>query len=359
MKNIVYYISDHGFGHTTRSIAILRELLNYENIQVTMKTGKPLSFLKNSLKKFNNIEFSHSSNDVGLILKENSLQVDKETLQLKVRGWVNNWHHQIGEEAKFLNKNNIDMIISDITPWVFPAADRARVPAIAISNFTWYDQYKELIGKDRAVEIIGDAYQKVNLFLQYPLHLDSEKVKNIKEIGFLCRKFNQEKINSIKNDWIQNDKQNIFVGIGKSLSPAILRNINFQDLKKYNWLFTDNIEIEGDNIYVIPENELEIQNYIAASDYVLAKPGWGTVAESLLAQVPMLLLNLQEIPETRKIIKDIKKMGTGLTIDIDDFYNLENIETKLNDLDQLNQENFDYENQRKEVASIIHNYINT
>ena len=34
MKTILYYISEHGLGHLTRSIAIIRELQNHANIMI-------------------------------------------------------------------------------------------------------------------------------------------------------------------------------------------------------------------------------------------------------------------------------------------------------------------------------------
>lgn len=357
MKKIAFYISDHGLGHTTRSIAIIRELIKYDDLEITIKTSKPLNFMKKSLNLYSNIDFIKSDNDVGLILKNNSFEVDRETMQLQVRGWVNNWHELIMNEASFLDNNNFDLVISDITPWIFPAADKVGVKSIAISNFTWYDQYKELLDRDRSVETVGDAYKKVDLFLRYPFNLGLEKARDYEEIGFLSRKSNQEKINYIKANIENNNRKIVFVGIGKSLNSDILNNINFKEYDNYFWLFTAGVDIKGGNIYNIPENELEIQNYIAASDYVITKPGWSTVSEALLASVPMLLINLTEIPETRKIIKDIKKMKAGLSLDLDDFYNLNNIESKFSQLDKLDMKTNKYKNTVDTVAKRIYNYI--
>ena len=39
MKKILYYVSDHGKGHATRSIAIIQEMLKH-NIEVNVRNTK-------------------------------------------------------------------------------------------------------------------------------------------------------------------------------------------------------------------------------------------------------------------------------------------------------------------------------
>ena len=51
MNNIAFYISDHGFGHASRSIAIIRELIKKDNLKIYIKTSSPLELIKNSLKE--------------------------------------------------------------------------------------------------------------------------------------------------------------------------------------------------------------------------------------------------------------------------------------------------------------------
>ncbi len=52
MKNIVFYISDHGFGHASRNIPIIRYILGVKNnIKIHIKTGINQGlFIKDSLK---------------------------------------------------------------------------------------------------------------------------------------------------------------------------------------------------------------------------------------------------------------------------------------------------------------------
>ena len=58
MKNIVFYISDHGFGHASRNIPIIRYILEVKNnIKIYIKTGINQGlFIKDSLKDLKNVE---------------------------------------------------------------------------------------------------------------------------------------------------------------------------------------------------------------------------------------------------------------------------------------------------------------
>ena len=91
MKNIVFYISDHGFGHASRSIAIIKELIKKDNFKIYIKTSKPLDFIKNSLKEKNNIYFAYLKTDIGLILKKNSFKLDKDLLVDELEDWFKEW----------------------------------------------------------------------------------------------------------------------------------------------------------------------------------------------------------------------------------------------------------------------------
>lgn len=49
MKTIAYYISDYGFGHASRSIAVIRKLLNHPEVEIMICHSFALSFIKESL----------------------------------------------------------------------------------------------------------------------------------------------------------------------------------------------------------------------------------------------------------------------------------------------------------------------
>lgn len=91
MKTIEFAITDHGFGHASRNIPLIRYILkSNKDIKIIIKTGKAQGeFISSNLEEFKHrIEYYFSPMDVGLVLKKGSLDVDKEALDKKVREYI-------------------------------------------------------------------------------------------------------------------------------------------------------------------------------------------------------------------------------------------------------------------------------
>ena len=65
--------------------------------------------------------------DLGLILKENSLDTDKERLSEEVIKYINSWDDRIKSEKKFLMNKKVNLVVSDIVPWVFKASKELEI----------------------------------------------------------------------------------------------------------------------------------------------------------------------------------------------------------------------------------------
>ena len=78
MTNICFYISDYGYGHASRDIAIVRKILNEnKDVKIFVKTDGPFHFVRQSLPQ-KNVEVIQTKNDIGVVFKGNSVSVDKE-----------------------------------------------------------------------------------------------------------------------------------------------------------------------------------------------------------------------------------------------------------------------------------------
>ena len=175
MKNIVFYISDHGFGHASRNIPIIRYILEVKNnIKIYIKTGINQGlFIKDSLKDLKNskkVIFELKNIDIGLVLKKNSLDIDQEKLEKKVEEYIDSWKDLKEKESIFLKENNIDLIISVIVPWVFECSENLKIKSLLISNFTWIDIYKEYLSENICNKYKG-VYKKAKYVFLYDLYI--------------------------------------------------------------------------------------------------------------------------------------------------------------------------------------------
>lgn len=53
------------------------------------------------------------------------------------------------------------------------------------------------------------------------------------------------------------------------------------------FVVSSNMNVSGKNAHHIPHHYTESQNYVAAADVIISKPGWGTVGEAIICNKPL------------------------------------------------------------------------
>ena len=96
MKKIVYYITDHGKGHATRSVAIIRELQKL-GIDVIVRNSNCKELIQNSIPGINIIS---SRTDVGLVVKKDGISVDKDKSKYEMNDWIQSLNKNARKEKE-------------------------------------------------------------------------------------------------------------------------------------------------------------------------------------------------------------------------------------------------------------------
>lgn len=311
MNRIAFYISDHGFGHAARNIAIIESLMEQdENLYITIKTGSSLiNFMGRSLNKYSpRISYHPMNTDIGLVLKLGTMEIDREALLAKLKKFISTWDSLIEQEKEWLGDNKIDLVVSDIVPWVFKSARLAEIKSVFISNFTWIEIYKELF-EEKVFEEYLHCYQDADLALLYPLVGDiSGHFEVSKNIGMSCRSFNDKNVREIK---VKYKIPIIYMSVGRSVDLQCIIDVGGLP---YQFIYTEGIKLKGKNTELLPIEIDNTQDYIKAADYIITKAGWGTVAEAICAQKPMLVLRRDEVVEDRVTFKKLMDLEIALPI---------------------------------------------
>ncbi|QIZ05637.1 hypothetical protein HFZ78_01840 [Priestia megaterium] len=317
MKTIAYYISDYGYGHASRSIAVIRKLLKDPKVKIIVCHSFALSFIKESLHS-NRVSYRAIKTDVGYFLEKDSIQPDKERLFEEYKNFVADWDFKVGREHDFLKLNYIDLVVSDISPLPFEAAQRLVIPSIGLSNFTWYTAYQDLID-DGELKPYKEAYQKMTHF--YSLAGSNENLNvPTNQYGFFSRDVELQEVRRIRNLINPNDHQHvIFLGLGMKIDVGSLEQLPIWDSPDCLFLVSSNVQVNRSNVFQMPTDYLESQNYIAASDLVISKAGWGMIGEAMNANVPLLILNRASMKEDQNTINYLNKHHLCNTMEWDDF----------------------------------------
>lgn len=103
-KQYVFYITNHGYGHASRNVAIIKKMFEMdENIVIHVKTDEErIRFLKRNLEELGEkIVYYSGYTDVGLILNPDTLQVDAAALESEVCRELAYWDSYIQKETAF------------------------------------------------------------------------------------------------------------------------------------------------------------------------------------------------------------------------------------------------------------------
>jgi uncharacterized protein (TIGR00661 family) len=321
MTSICFYISDYGYGHASRDIAIIRRILDeFNDIKIYVKTDGPFHFVQQSLPP-KNVEVIQTKNDVGVVFRENRIIVDREQTKNMLGEWLSSWDEYIHIEKRFCEMHKIDLILSDITPQPFIVANELGIPSIGISNFTWHYIFYNLFGDTPATERIEEAYQRSDLALILPFNEEMNIFKERKEISLVSREITMDKYGIRKECDVSDNELLVYVGVGRSFDPSYLRGMENINKPNVKFLVSSNTELPFESVIKIPCDETEAQNYIAACDLIVSKTGYGTVSEAVKARIPMFLLKRDGFKEDELIGNKIEELGIGKFISEKSFLN--------------------------------------
>lgn len=333
---LAWYISSHGFGHMTRCLAIIEKILTNTDYKLYIVCNKNQNdFAKIYLSEYKSrIIYKELVTDIGLVNKENSLEVDKFLLQQQLLEFISSWEYLVNDEYEFLKNLNLKCIISDISPIGNLVGKKLQLPVLFISNFTWVEQYEYIEVDKYIIDKYRQAYSYVTKFLKYDLCLPIDSINSnaVYNTGLISRKIDNDRVKNIKLKY----GNSIMITCGKSANLKTIKIKNFNGT-----IFTTsgiNIICEQPcNIVNLSINIKDTQNYIAASSLVITKAGWGTIAESILGRTPIVLIERPSAIEDSFNIEQVKKNKLGISIREKD---LETI-----DIEQINKElkeNIDY-----------------
>lgn len=314
MKLVIFYLSDHGFGHAARNIPIIKELLATDKkLKIIVKTGVAQGeFIQSNFLDESRLRVIKEAMDVGLVLKPMSFEMDVLALEEHVQQYIESWEQRIEREVQFLTHEQPDLIVSDIVPWVFQVAKQVNIKSVLISNFTWVDIYEEYL-RAELVKAYEDCYDLTDEVLVY--ELSSSKMKNrfvkYDEMSLCAREFDLSAVAEIQSRY---ELPLVFVSVGRSVDLAEEIDVSNEP---YHFIVTEGIQLIGENVTYLPKETPNTHDYVCASKFVITKAGFGTVAEALLAKKKIAVIERDSIAEDRATVEWLVSHGLALPIQYD------------------------------------------
>ncbi len=296
------YVSGHGFGHATRTAQVLRAVRVLEpDLHITVVSSAPDRIFREAVSE--PLEYRRLQCDVGLAQK-NALEIDEEGTVQAWRAFDSQSRVWIEREGDWLRSAGARLVLSDVPPAAFEAAEAAGVASVGLSNFSWDWIYAHLARRVPALKEASDAareaYGKASLLLELPFSGDLSAFPRRERIPMVARPQRRPRAETRRALGI--DRETVvllsFGGIGlPGFDPGVLA-----PLRDYRFL----LETEkGD----APPNVLEVTarllaekgstflDLVGAADVVVSKPGYGVVTDCIAARTPLVYTDRGDFPE--------------------------------------------------------------
>lgn len=306
---IAWYVTGHGLGHATRTIALARKILkNDSDIEIlSLSQKKQLNYIIKSLHKYKNRVFGKvNTYDIGLYLK-NFDEPDIGKMEENLNNYLSHTNEIIANEAIILKEFKAQLIVSDCVPHAFAVANTLGIKSLLLTNFTWIKMYEGILGKEQAQ--LRQMYNVANYFIQLIPFQEKINLSPYTKRGFYCRNFSKEKALEIRKRLLKNYENIVYFGMGMSVEYSNDFKKFFDKNRKTAFIVPVNFPKISENCYPIPIDETESQNFVMAADCVITKAGWSTVAESLIAGKTMVVLDRKNIPEDITTIGYLRTLG--------------------------------------------------
>ena len=213
---IVFYISDHGFGHASRDIELINVIARRRpDTRFVVRTGVPHRLFETVIPP---LDLQQCETDTGVV-QIDSLRLDEEGTARRAAEFYRGFGRRVDEEATVLSEAAADIVLGDVPPIAFAAAAKIGVPSVAIGNFTWdwiYGHYPSFdTVAPEVIPIIRRAYAPVTRALRLPLHGGFEPIAAVtRDIPFIARRSTRDPAETRRRLEVPDDNRLVLVSFG-------------------------------------------------------------------------------------------------------------------------------------------------
>ena len=349
MLKFALYVSNHGFGHSTRISALAEELIHY-GVFCHIITTKP-AFLFQDLNPHYFVLHNRAI-DVGVKHSEN-LTVDIKRTINSLLELLSKRNEIMEREIEFLRREKIDCIIADIPFLVSDFAAYCHIPVFAVTNFEWHFIYSSLLVEEENTEkengivnnynnlelsrraassgytnfstpevanslkpvlnLIWSLYQRFDGCFRLPFSTDESMsaFKDYISCGLLSRK--KDKYKDIRLQYnLPKETPILLVMFGGEGTMEL----NYEALcSAYQGIvISTQAGIKAKNHIQVSMDD-DFPDFISNADIILCKPGYSTLAEAVQAGKFIIYCPRLNYPEEKALIAGLKHYANCLQID--------------------------------------------
>jgi hypothetical protein len=305
-RPVIYIaITDHGFGHATRTAAIAATIQKFcPDVLLAFVTTAPRWLLESYVPSGDFIHRPRSF-DVGVV-QSDSITMDKAATLAKLQQIRDRADSIIAAEANFIGQNKVCLVLADIPPLAAAIAQAAHVPCWMMSNFGWDFIYRDWGGEfaDMA-DWMGEQFAQCDRLYRYPWHEPMSAFSQVIDVG-LTGGEPRHAIADLRQtfDITAPPERTVlltFGGLGLSAIP-------YDNLAKFpDWQFItfDRQAPSLPNLRQVKHSYRPV-DFMPLCGRVVSKPGFSTFSEACRVGVPLVTITREGFAETKFLLDGIQ-----------------------------------------------------
>ena len=310
-KHILVAISSHGFGHLSQiapAVLALKKLM--PNIKITVRGAFDTPRIKGRIPCVDVIEFA--SDDIGMVMKD-AVTIDIQASVAALQVFHHDWDAKVAQLAQHLIDTKVDLVLADVPYLTLAAAQRANIPAVALSSLNWADIFEDSFGAQINAGLLAQIrghYQYPHYFLQCAPTMPMNWLNNKKLIGPVCSPGVWRRQTIIDQAGLEINCWLVLVGMGGvQLDLSLTHWPTHSTDRKVYYLVKREQCGSHPNALAVDELGLAYGDLISSVDLVITKPGYGMFAEVACSGVPAIYVERNDWPETKALTDWLHAVG--------------------------------------------------
>lgn len=304
MNSVAFFITPHGFGHAARSCAIISALKEIgPKLRILVFTTVPKVFFQDSIGP----DFYYYSvlTDIGFV-QRSSLEIDIFWTLEALKDFYPVQVEKYAQVMDILDKWNTNLIVSDISALGIVLGMACSIKTVLVENFTWdwiYAFYeKEFPEFHKYTTILNHIYSKADYRIKAIPYCGNEKADLI--VPPVSRRVRAKREFVRESLGIAEEERMVLLSMGGVDESMDFLNTEFSEaLERMGVVLVCPQRVlysqRKGNILFLPKfSQYFHPDLVNASDGVVAKLGYATLAEVLNSGVPYAFVMRDGYPET-------------------------------------------------------------
>lgn len=275
------FVSPHGFGHAARTSAILRACAEKcPDLRVDLFTQVPPWFFEESIPGL--FDYHAVEADVGFA-QHTALEIDYQGTLERLAGFIPFDPEHLLRLAASITRSGCRAVLCDISPLGIAVAQAAGLPSILIENFTWDWLYEPFEAEFPAAgayrEMLRRLYAAVNHHIQTrPLCVPAEAADLVTPP--VSRPALRSRNEVRDHLGLRLDEPLVVVTMGGVPQPMAFLS-RLRQRPDIRFLLTGcSADLRDGNLILLEQKtRIYMPDLIRCADAVVAKLGYGTIAE--------------------------------------------------------------------------------